>query len=123
MARDMERKTSVRSSSPVKSLLASGRLALLGFMSAQAFGVPKIPRPDVNHVTVSPATTNKNLEFTRKFHHVFGAVSLLNAFEQHVAFKAVFRAQESALEHNRRMRRSGRFAKTHLCLQSLSSSC
>lgn len=43
-----------------------------------------------HHVTISPATTNRNLKFVDDLKEVFPASSLRSAFENHDAFNAVF---------------------------------
>eukprot|EP00903_Cladosiphon_okamuranus_P021050 g19339.t1 len=42
------------------------------------------------HITISPATSNRGVEFKQDFHQVFRASTLQAAFEQHPAFTSVF---------------------------------
>ncbi|CAM9960870.1 unnamed protein product [Ectocarpus sp. 8 AP-2014] len=49
---------------------------------------------EVKHVTISPASSNPKLEFTRNFEQVFKpSSSLRGAFEHHAAYKAIFRTE------------------------------
>eukprot|EP00903_Cladosiphon_okamuranus_P020088 g18451.t1 len=47
-----------------------------------------------NHIKISPATSNKDVEFTRDFDRVFTSSSLRAAFEDHPAFKAIFESNQ-----------------------------
>lgn len=42
------------------------------------------------HITISPATSNENVDFTHDFDKLFRASTLQAAFEKHPAFTAIF---------------------------------
>eukprot|EP00903_Cladosiphon_okamuranus_P021047 g19337.t1 len=46
------------------------------------------------HITISPATSNKSVEFTCDFDKVFRASTLQAAFEQHPVFATVFKSDQ-----------------------------
>lgn len=54
-----------------------------------------------NHITISPATSNKDAEFTYEFDHVFRTSTLQAAFEHHAAFTAVFKSKPQYNEHDK----------------------
>lgn len=63
-----------------------------------------------NCITISPATSNKDVKFLGQFDHVFKAWTLHAAFEQHPAFTAVFeRKREPRMSRMIQSRRWGAF--------------
>ena len=74
-----------------------GVLLLVALSGAPAEVESLIRQPQV---TISPATSNKDLRFTGDFDQVFRPSSLHGAFRQHAAYEAVFET-EAGLQRDR----------------------
>lgn len=76
---------------------ALSAIALLLLAALSGAGAPEVESCNQPQVTISPATSNKDLRFTGEFDQVFRPSSLHGAFRQHAAYGAVFQTEAGLL--------------------------